>query len=59
MILTLLFGTPDALAKIRVIDVLAAFLTGAALTRMISLPDSSDPTIWSWDERVLTRMFNL
>lgn len=56
---TLFFGTPDALAKIRMIDRLAAFWIGAALTLMMSFPDSSVPTIWSMDERVLTRMFNL
>lgn len=59
MIRTLLLGTPDALAKIRMTDMLAAFSIGTALTRMMSFPDSSVPTIWSVDERVLTRMFNL
>lgn len=59
MIRTLLLGTADALAKIRMTDMLAAFWIGAALTRMMSFPDSSVPTIWSVDERVLTRMFNL
>lgn len=59
MIRSLLFGTPDALAKIRMIDRLAAFSIGTALTRMMSFPDSSVPTIWSMDECVLMRMFNL
>ena len=59
MICTLLLGTADASAKIRMIDRLAAFSIGAALTRMVSFPDSSVPTIWSVDERVLTQMFNL
>lgn len=59
MIRTLLLGTADALAKIRMIDRLAAFWIGAALTRMMSFPDSSVPTIWSVDEHVLTRTFNL
>ena len=59
MIRTLFLGTPDALAKILMTDRLAAFSIGVALTRMMSFPDWSVPTIWFLDERGLTRMFNL
>lgn len=59
MIRTLFLGTPDALAKIRMTDRLAAFSIGAVLTRMMSFPDWSVPTIWFLDERGLTWMFNL